>query len=213
MWRVLSTAHPLCRACPSGTDSILSALGILLADPAEGDQPIAYTLEQFSADCHRILAADPGPEGRKKACALVQKACSDPEFVAKHLPKNGPERKILYEDPNLGFCILGHVYQGAKESQPHDHGPTWAIYGQAVGETIMTDYECIARASAERLGKARPVRDYRLRPGDAHVYNEGDLHSPRRDGSTRLIRIEGKNVETIKRYPYQRVTDEAAAAQ
>jgi hypothetical protein len=119
----------------------------------------------------------------------------------------------LYEDPELGFCILGHVYQGAKESQPHDHGPTWAIYGQAFGETIMTEYECLARAGADRLGKARPVRDYKLRPGDAYVYNEGDLHSPRRDGATRLIRIEGKNVETIKRYPYQRVTDAPAAAQ
>jgi hypothetical protein len=174
---------------------------------------MAYTLDQFSADCHRILAADPGPEGRKKVCALVQKACADPEFVRQHLPENGPERKILYEDPELGFCILGHVYQGAKESQPHDHGPTWAIYGQALGETIMTEYECLARADAERAGKARPVRDYSLRPGDAYVYNEGDLHSPRRAGATRLIRIEGKNVETIKRYPYQRVTDAPAAAQ
>jgi hypothetical protein len=184
-----------------------------LPDPAEEDQPMAYTLEQFSADCHRLLAAEPGPEGRKKICALVQKACADPQFVRQYLPENGPERKILYEDPELGFCILGHVYQSAKESQPHDHGPTWAIYGQAFGETIMTEYECLARASADRLGKARPVRDYKLRPGDAYVYNEGDLHSPRRDGATRLIRIEGKNVETIKRYPYQRVTDAPAAAQ
>jgi hypothetical protein len=174
---------------------------------------MGYTLEQFSADCHRILAADPGPDGRKKVCALVQKACSDPEFVRNHLPEHAPERKILYEDPELGFCILGHVYQGAKESQPHDHGPTWAIYGQAFGETIMTDYERVAAASAEQPGKARPVRDYKLTPGDAYVYNEGDLHSPRRAGSTRLIRIEGRNVETIRRYPYQRVGDAAAAAQ
>ena len=125
---------------------------------------MAYTLEQFSADCHRLLAAEPGPEGRKKICALVQKACADPEFVRQYLPESGPERKILYEDPELGFCILGHVYQSAKESQPHDHGPTWAIYGQAFGETIMTQYECLARASADRLGKARPVREYKLRP-------------------------------------------------
>jgi len=174
---------------------------------------MAYTLEQFSTDCHRVLTAEPGPEGRKKVCALVQKACADPEFVRQHLPENGPERKILYEDPELGFCILGHVYHGAKESQPHDHGPTWAIYGQAVGETIMTDYERMAPASLEQPGKARPMRDYKLTPGDAYVYNEGDLHSPRRAGSTRLIRIEGRNVQLIQRYPYQRVGDAAAAAQ
>lgn len=174
---------------------------------------MGYTLAEFSADCHRILAADPGPEGRKNVCALVQKACADPEFVTQHLPDNGPERKILYEDPELGFCILGHVYHGAKESAPHDHGPTWAIYGQAFGETIMTDYAKVAPASEGVLGKARPVRDYKLTPGDAYVYNEGDLHSPRREGTTRLIRIEGRNVETIRRYPYQRVESAPAAAQ
>jgi hypothetical protein len=174
---------------------------------------MGYTLAEFSADCHRVLTADPGPEGRKKVCALVQKACADPSFVAEHLPANGPERKILYEDSELGFCILGHVYQGAKESNPHDHGPTWAIYGQALGETIMTDYEKLAPASEGILGKARPVRDYKLLPGDAHVYNEGVLHSPRREGATRLIRIEGVNVEKIRRYPYQRVETAAVAAQ
>src|SRR5262249_8666023 len=154
-----------------------------------GDR-MAYTIEQFSVDCHRILAADPGPEGRKKVCEMVKKACADGDFVATHLSDNAPDRKILYEDPQLGFCILGPVYHGAKESAPHDHGPTWAIYGQAVGETIMTDYQKLAPASEGVLGKARPVRDYKLVPGDAYVYNEGDLHSPRREGSTKLIRIE-----------------------
>ena len=166
---------------------------------------MAYTLEQFSADCHRTLTADPGPEGRKKVCALVQKACADPEFVRQHLPENGPERKILYEDPQLGFCILGHVHQGAKDSNPHDHGPSWAIYGQARGETVMTDYEPVARPGEGKPGKARRIKDYTLKPGAAYLYNEGDLHSPRRDGPTRLIRIEGKNMEKIRRYPYERV--------
>ena len=166
---------------------------------------MAYTLEQFSADCRRVLTADPGPEGRKRICEFVSRACTDPDFVREYLPENGPERKILYEDPELGFCILGHVNNGAKASSPHDHGPTWAIYGQAVGETIMTDYEKVAPAGDGVRGKAKPVRDYKLTPGAAYVYNEGDLHSPRRDAATRLIRIEGVNVETIRRYPYDRV--------
>jgi hypothetical protein len=165
---------------------------------------MAYTIEQFSTDCHRILAADPGPEGRKKICDLVRKACTDADFVSRHLPDNGPERKILFEDPELGFCILGHVYHGAKQSAPHDHGPTWAIYGQAQGETIMSDWSLVSPASETQIGKVKHVRDYSLTPGDAYVYNEGDLHSPRREGSTKLIRIEGRNVEKIRRYPYEK---------
>ena len=164
---------------------------------------MGYTLEQFSADCHRVLAADPGPEGRKKVCALVQKACTDEAFVSQHLPDTAPERKILYEDPELGFCILGHVNHGAKQSAPHDHGPTWAIYGQAMGETVMADWALVSPAGEGRIGKVRHVRDYTLPVGAAYVYNEGDLHSPRRDSSTKLIRIEGRNVEKIRRFPYE----------
>jgi hypothetical protein len=166
---------------------------------------VGYSLEQFSAECHRILKEDPGVEGRKQVCALVREVLKDESFVAANLGDNVPDRKVLYEDPELGFCILGHVYHGAKDSNPHDHGPSWAIYGQARGETIMTDYEAIARPGQGKPGKARPIRDYRLTPGMAYLYNEGDLHSPRREGTTRLIRIEGKNMEKVQRFPYERV--------
>jgi hypothetical protein len=162
-------------------------------------------LEQFSAECHTILKQDPGVEGRKKVCALVQDILKDNEFIKTYLTDNVPERKVLYEDPELGFCILGHVYHGAKDSNPHDHGPSWAIYGQAGGETIMTDYSPVARPSAGQPGKARRIKDYTLKPGMAYLYNEGDLHSPRRDGPTRLIRIEGQNMDKIRRSPYDRV--------
>jgi hypothetical protein len=166
---------------------------------------MAYTLEQFSSECHRILSEDSGAAGRKKVCALVQDVLQDEDFVATHLHDGVPERKILYEDPELGFCILGHVNHGARESMPHDHGPTWAIYGQARGKTIMSDWALVEPATEDAPGKVRLVCEYALNPGDAHLYNEGDLHSPRRDGSTRLIRIEGRNLEKIRRLSYEAV--------
>ena len=166
---------------------------------------MGYTLEQFSSECHRILAEDPGVEGRKKVCAVVRDVLKDEEFVATHLHDGVPERKILYEDPELGFCILGHVNQGARESKPHDHGPTWAIYGQARGKTIMSDWALLEQATDDKPGKVRLVKQYTLTPGDAYLYNERDLHSPRREDSTRLIRIEGRNVEKIRRLAYEAV--------
>jgi hypothetical protein len=166
---------------------------------------VKHDLEQFSAVCHAILKQDPGIEGRKRVCALVEDVLKDDEFIKTYLTDDGAERKVLYEDPELGFCILGHVYHGAKDSNPHDHGPSWAIYGQARGETVMTDYAPVARASEGQPGKARRVKDYTLTPGMAYLYNEGDLHSPRRDGPTRLVRIEGQNMEKVRRYPYERV--------
>jgi hypothetical protein len=141
-----------------------------------------YTLQQFSNECHRILAEDAGVEGRKKVCALVQEILKDDNFVA-----------------------LGHVNHGARESKPHDHGPSWAIYGQARGKTVMSDWELLEPATEDRPGKVRLVGEYALTPGVAHLYNEGDLHSPRRDGPTKLIRIEGRNLEKIRRLAYEAV--------
>ena len=166
---------------------------------------MARTLAQFSAECRRILAQDPGVEGRKRVCALVQEMLRDEDFVRTHLTDDAPERKVLYEDPELGFCILGHVYNGAKESNPHDHGPSWAIYGQARGTTVMSDWTLLERATEDKPGKVRHARSYTLEPGMAHVYNEGDLHSPRRESSTKLIRIEGTNMDKVKRLSYVKV--------
>jgi predicted metal-dependent enzyme (double-stranded beta helix superfamily) len=164
---------------------------------------MSYTLESFSEACRRILAEDPGVAGREKVCGVVKDVLKDEDFVATYLRDDTPERKVLYEDPELGFCILAHVYEGAKESQPHDHGPSWAIYGQARGETQMSDWALLEAATPEKPGKVKHVRTYKLTPGMAYLYNEGDLHSPRRDGPTRLIRIEGQNMDRIRRLAYR----------
>jgi len=167
---------------------------------------MGYTLEQLATEIRKALKAQPGPEGRKQVCAIVQNVLKDGAFVTKHVGGDDvPERKILYEDPDLGFCILAHVYHGAKESAPHDHGPTWAIYGQAEGETLMNEWAMVEPASEQKPGKVRHVKAYPLKRGMAHVYNEGDLHSPKREGSTRLIRIEGRNMDKVKRLSYERV--------
>jgi hypothetical protein len=164
---------------------------------------MAHTLEQFAADCHRILKADCGPKGQQEVCDLLQDVLKDEEFVATHLGDDVPERKVLYEDSELGFCILGHVNRGAKESPPHDHGPAWAIYGQARGETVMTDWELVEAATEDKPGKVRVAKKYTLTPGMAFAYDVGDLHSPQRSGPTRLIRLEGQNMDNVSRLAYR----------
>ena len=163
------------------------------------------TIDAFAAQCRDILKAENNPAGRVKVSAALQKLLKDEQFVATYLTDDTPERKVLYEDPDLGFCILAHNYRGAKDSPPHDHGPSWAIYGQARGETAMSDWELIEPASPDKPGKVKKTRTYKLVPGVAHVYNEGDLHSPSRAGATRLIRIEGTNMDKVKRLKFEPV--------
>src|SRR5215204_1973105 len=165
---------------------------------------MSYTLDRFSADCRAALLQNPGPAGRELVRQYTERACSDPEFVARYLgPDARDERKILYEDPDLRFCILAHVYRGAKSSAPHDHGPSWAVYGQAAGVTEMSDWRLVAKPANGKPGKVEKVRTYGLTPGTAHLYNEGDLHAPRRESETRLIRIEGVDLTKVRRDKFE----------
>ena len=166
---------------------------------------MTHTVSQLANDFRAALKAQPGPAGREKVCTLLTKVLVDQEFIKATFDDNTPERKILHEDPELGFCILAHQYKGPKDSSPHDHGPSWAIYGQVAGETAMSDWELLSPASADKPGKVKHKSKYKLTPGIAHVYNEGDLHSPSRAGPTRLIRIEGTNMEKVKRFKFEPV--------
>ena len=79
-----------------------------------------YSLAEFAADCRAALANDAGPAGREALRQHVMRALKDESFVAEHIPPDADvERKILYEDPELGFCICAHAHQGAKQGKPH----------------------------------------------------------------------------------------------
>ena len=160
-------------------------------------------LTSLAQNCQKILSNQPGPEGRKKVAELLQVLLSDPANVDALIPASTGERDMLYKDPELGFCILAHKYDGENTSPPHDHGPSWAIYAQARGETIMRDYHKVEDACADKPGKVRPSRTYSLTPGTVHVYNEGDLHSPTRVGPTSLVRVEGTDMSQVKRFRFE----------
>src|SRR5713101_557245 len=91
-------------------------------------RPMNYTLNELAADIHRELARDRSPAAKEAVCRLVSHALTDREFVATHLKDRAGAhpREILYEDPELGFCICGHVYDGKAIGSPHDHGSSWA---------------------------------------------------------------------------------------
>ena len=166
---------------------------------------MGFTLESFSADVQCILQADPGRAGREKVRDLVQEALKDEKFISTYINDDTADRQVIYEDPELGFCVCAHVNREAREANPHDHGSSWAIYGQAFGETEMSDWEVIEAAAEGTPGKVKRGRVYTLKPGMAHIYNEGDVHSPKRVAATGLLRIEGKNTTKLKRYSYKAV--------
>lgn len=161
---------------------------------------MSYSLEEFAGDCKDALMNDPAPEGLDKVRGLLETALADDDFMAEAQgPDATGQRNILYEDPDLGFCIISHIYDGPKGGSPHDHGPAWAIYGQVEGVTEMTDWKLLEAAKDGKPGKVEHVCTYTLEPGDVRVYRQGDIHSPSRKQPTRLIRLEGQNMDNIIR--------------
>jgi hypothetical protein len=163
---------------------------------------MTYSLTQLAADIRETLKTDSGLAAKKKVCGYVSKALTDKAFVATHLKDRAAganPREVLYEDPELGFCVCGHVYNGPAHGSPHDHGSSWAIYGQAVGVTEMTDWRIVEKGSGDKPSLVEPVKTYAMNPGDAHLYDVGDVHSPDRKAPVKLVRIEGKNLDHVKR--------------
>jgi hypothetical protein len=163
---------------------------------------MAYALPQLADDIRSALRSDAGSAGKQKVCDYVSRALADAAFVATHLrdrPTGAPAREVIYEDPELGFCICSHVYDGPAHGAPHDHGSSWAVYGQAVGATEMTDWKILKQGKAGEPTLVKPVKTYFMKPGDARLYDVGDVHSPKRDAPVKLLRIEGKNLDRVER--------------
>lgn len=165
---------------------------------------MSITVEQFGAECHDFLKADPGPKGIENVRRRLEDVLLDEEFVETYLGDHeDAARKVIYEDPELKFCILAHVQKGKAAAPPHDHGDSWAIYGVAKGAITMHIWDKTAPPDGEKPGKATEVRSFYQSPGMASAWNVGDLHSPSREEEARLIRIEGRNLEGAKRDRYE----------
>ncbi len=166
----------------------------------------AYTLDALVADIRRTLHDNPGDDGPAKICPFVERALADKSFIAEHFgpDKPGP-RHVIYEDPDLGFCVCVHVYPTAKNGEPHDHGPSWAIYGQAEGITEMTHWRIVEQAQGANPILVEHTDTLTLNQGMAHFYPVGAVHAPNRAGPVKLLRIEGTNLDGIRRSNIQPV--------
>lgn len=164
---------------------------------------MAYDLDQFKTDCHKILSADPGPKGREEVRVRLERLLSNPDFIARYCADDTPQGlTVLYEDPSLGFQILAHINEKGRVSPPHDHGASWAIYGQAAGYTDMIEWERVDDGSDPAHAKLEPKKKYRLEPGHAGIYQDGAIHSIDYPPKSRFVRVTGTNLDRIPRVAF-----------
>ncbi len=161
---------------------------------------MSYNLDQFIADCRSALKRDPGPAGREQVRLKLEELLRNKEFIDEYCSDDVPRGlKTLYEDPELKFQILAHINDKARVSPPHDHGDSWAIYGQATKYTEMTEWEREDDGSDPKHAKLKPAKKYRLMPGHAGIYQDGMIHSIDYPDYARFVRVTGTNLDNITR--------------
>ena len=168
---------------------------------------MAYELNEFIADCRAILSRDPGPAGREDVRQHLERLLANKEFVAATCGDDVPTGlKVLYEDKDLGFQVLAHINDKARKSPPHDHGASWAIYGQAAKYTEMIEWERVG--GDDKHAELKETKRYRLNPGQAGIYQNGAIHSIDYPDRARFIRVTGTNLDKIERVRFDLKTGE-----
>ena len=163
---------------------------------------MSLPFNDFVAFASQQLRRNSGIAGRERVRQALEETLLHPTTIAQ-VGDDQPQRRVLYHDPEVGFEILGHVFPGARRTQPHDHGPTWAIYGQVAGTTTMDEWDILSEPVGDEPGKVHLAWSFPLTPGRVHLYNEGVLHAPRREAPAKLIRIEGPGLEAAVRRAWE----------
>jgi hypothetical protein len=164
---------------------------------------MAYGLDQFIADCRTTLKRDPGPGGREQVRVKLEQLLANQDFINEYCGDQVPRGlKVLYEDKDLGFQVLAHINDKARVSPPHDHGESWAIYGQATKYTDMTEWEREDNGADPKHAKLKVAKKYRLLPGHAGIYQDGKIHSIDYPDYARFVRVTGTNLDAISRVAF-----------
>src|SRR3954464_1234033 len=179
---------------------------------------MTYTLEAFTKDAKAALASDNSPASRETVRVLLEKLLTNKQFVDEAVGPAAPMgARKLYEDKDLGFVVLAHVNPKGHKSPPHDHRSSWAVYGQAVKYTDMTEYKRLDGGRDAGDARLEKVKSYRLEPGHAGVYDVGAVHAIDYPEGSRFVRVTGRDLDYVKRLKYdmaagKAITIESASA-
>lgn len=164
---------------------------------------MAYSLQEFCADIHGILAAENDASGRDKVRGKLEELLAVESFVERFCGpavKRGVYR--LNEDPSTGAVVLAHVMDRGAVSPPHDHGCSWAVYGQAAGHTDMTEWRRTDAEDDPGAATLERIRTYRLAPGEAGLFDVGRIHSIAYPDGARFVRVTGTDLDRVDRRAY-----------
>ena len=163
---------------------------------------MSYTLQDFCADIHEILKEENNTAGREKVRQQMEKLLANKIFIEQFC---GPDKKSgvhkLNEDPTTGAVVLAHVMEDAHVSPPHNHGDSWAVYGQAAGQTVMREYQRKDDGTGDEF-ELEKIKEYTMNKGDVGMFDVGAIHSIDYTPMARFVRVTGVDLDTIDRQAF-----------
>jgi hypothetical protein len=167
---------------------------------------MSYSLDDFCEDTRTILHGADNHAARDRIRKKLELLLVDPDFRAAHLGADAKGMKQIYEDPELKFCVLAYNMDAPRTSPPHDHGESWAVYGQAAGHTDMTVWS-VGDTDDDKADLV-PTRTFRLNPGQAGLFDVGDVHSIDYTAGSKFVRVTGVDLSHTTRRVFNPETGE-----
>jgi predicted metal-dependent enzyme (double-stranded beta helix superfamily) len=164
---------------------------------------MGYTLEQFCTESREVMKKQPGDGGREIVRQKLEQLLADKDFIAEYCAPDKPKgTTLLYRDPELDFNVLCHRFNGGSKSPPHNHGSSWAIYGQAAGETDVVLWRRKAHDAKTGHAELEIEQEYKLPTGKAGLFNPGVVHSVDFTDGSRYIRVTGTDLNKLDQDVY-----------
>jgi predicted metal-dependent enzyme (double-stranded beta helix superfamily) len=124
-------------------------------------------------------APDPEQPPLEPIKAAIERALADPRCLNQvYRADDEPAAKagLLYEDPDYGFAVWASVQAPGTYHAPHDHGPTWAVYGVYAGKVDTGLYERTDDGSREGYAEVREIQRVMAQHGDVACMPKGIAH-------------------------------------
>jgi hypothetical protein len=164
-------------------------------------------LHTFCRNTRQLLQQEPSSGALALVAQQLQDLLANPAFVDATFDEDTPAgKRLLYRDADTGFLVLAHVQPAGKGGAPHDHGASWAVYGNARGRTDMTEYRRVNDAREAHAVWA-PQSRYSLHSGQTRAYPSGTVHSTAHPETAWVLRITGTDLDQIPRYRFRKAVD------
>ena len=170
---------------------------------------LTYDLDYFCQDVRTSLSNSEPLQQRLEAVAKkLHVLLLNKDFVAATFNEETPSGKdVLYHDPELDFYVQAHTQKAGKGGLPHSHGESWAIYGNAMGYTEMTEWKRVNPETDDHAVLTATER-YVLNVGDTRTYGPGVIHSTAHPEKAYVVRVAGTDLDAIPRFKFRKSRDQ-----